>query len=78
MGQPLSIPPGFQSLSVKQKLEYVQALWKQIGDPQDVPSPEWHREIVRQRLAEHRANPEAAIPWDQVRAELMARFGRRG
>lgn len=77
MAQPLSIPPGFESLPVKQQVEYVRALWKKIGDPQGVPSPEWHREVVRQRLAAHRANSEAAIPWEQVRAELIDRFGRR-
>jgi len=63
---------------VQQQVEYVRALWKKIADPQEVPSPEWHREIVRKRLAEHRANPDASIPWEQVRAELLARFGRRG
>jgi putative addiction module component (TIGR02574 family) len=77
MGQPLSIPPGFESLPVKQQVEYVRALWKKIADPQEVPSPEWHREIVRQRLAEHRENPDVAVPWEEVRAELLARFSRR-
>ena len=77
MGQPLTIPPGFDALSVQQQLEYVQALWKRIGDRQDLRSPEWHADVVQQRLDAYRANPDAAVPWEDVRAELDARFGRR-
>jgi putative addiction module component (TIGR02574 family) len=78
MGQPLSIPPAFDSLSVQQQLEYVQALWKRIEErQQDLRSPDWHAEVVEKRLEEHRANPEAAIPWEDVRADLKDRFGRR-
>jgi putative addiction module component (TIGR02574 family) len=60
---------------VKEQLEYVQALWKRIADRQrEIPSPEWHRRVIRERLAEHRANPDAGRPWDEVRDELLARF----
>jgi putative addiction module component (TIGR02574 family) len=78
MGQPLSIPPAFDALSVQQQLEYVQALWKRIGErQQDVRSPDWHAEVVQKRLDAHRENPDAAVPWEDVRAELSARFGHR-
>jgi putative addiction module component (TIGR02574 family) len=77
MGQPLTIPPGFETLPVREQVQYVRALWKRIGErQQDVPSPEWHRDEVRKRLAEHQRNPGAARPWDEVRAELLARFDR--
>jgi putative addiction module component (TIGR02574 family) len=78
MGQPLTIPPGFESLPVREQVQYVRALWKQIGErKQEIPSPEWHRDDVRRRLAEHRRNPGAARPWEEVRAELVERFGRK-
>jgi putative addiction module component (TIGR02574 family) len=78
MGQPLSIPPAFDALPVQQQLEYVQALWKRIEERQrDLQSPEWHAEVVEQRLEAHRQDPAAAIPWETVREELHARFGRR-
>ena len=35
---------------------------------------EQRRELER-RLAEHRANPDSAIPWDEARALLRDRFG---
>ena len=32
--------------------------------------PEWHKEIVRQRLAEAKAHPEKLISWDEIMKEL--------
>jgi putative addiction module component (TIGR02574 family) len=34
------------------------------------PVPAWHLAILRERLAEADANPEAGISWEQVKAEL--------
>ncbi len=66
-------PPGFDDLSVEEKLDYVQSLWNRIdSDPEeDEPVPDWHLEIVRERLAEHRAHPEDVIPWEGLRDELL-------
>lgn len=38
---------------------------------EDEPVPDWHLEIVRERLAQHRAHPEAVLPWEEVRDELL-------
>jgi putative addiction module component (TIGR02574 family) len=71
-------PPGFDSLSVEEKIEYVQALWDAIVDSrEDVPVPEWHREIIRDRLAEHRANPDAGRAWSDVRSEIEQKLSSR-
>jgi putative addiction module component (TIGR02574 family) len=59
-------------------VEYVQALWRRIGEGQaDIPSPDWHAEVVEKRLAEYRADPASAIAWEDLRGELLARFDRR-
>jgi putative addiction module component (TIGR02574 family) len=34
------------------------------------------RQLIESRIAVHRQNPEAAIPWDDVEAKLIARFGK--
>ncbi len=33
------------------------------------------RQVIESRLEAHRQNPNAAIPWDDVEAKLVARFG---
>lgn len=53
-------PPGFDELSADEKIVYVQALWDRIETPlQDEPIPDWHLQIVRERLAEYEADPDS-------------------
>jgi len=34
------------------------------------------RRLIESRLEAHRGNPDEAIPWEDVEAELIARFGK--
>lgn len=74
-------PPGFDELSSEEKLDYVHALWDRVLlQPEDVPIPTWHREILAQRLAEYRSGQGGPNrSWDEVRAELheLLRQARR-
>ncbi len=66
-------PPGFDDLSPDEKIMYVQALWNRIeASREDEPIPDWHLEIVRERLAEHRAHPEAVVSWEEFRDKMDA------
>ena len=65
-------PPGFDDLNVDQQIEYVQALWDRIAAKENaVPVPDWHREILDERLADLEVHPEASRPWDAVKADLL-------
>ncbi len=62
-------------LSVQQRLELIGELWDSIPDSLDaLPIPAWHREELERRLAAADADPEAAIPWEEVRRRLLIRF----
>jgi putative addiction module component (TIGR02574 family) len=75
MAQPAIPPPGFDELSGEEKLEYVQALWDRVSEhPEDVPVPDWHREVVAQRLAAHRGGDMTSRPWSEVREDLLTRL----
>ena len=73
-------PPGFDQLSRQDKIDYIQALWDGL-DESEIEVPEPYREILRQRLAEHLANPQEGRSWRDVRQDmerrLLARFGKR-
>ena len=73
MGNALRLPPpGFDALNIDEQIEYVQALWDRIAAKEDrVPVPDWHREILDERLADLEANPDAGRPWEEVRADLL-------
>ena len=61
-------------LSVEQRLELIGELWDSIPDALDeVPVPAWHREELDRRLAEADADPDAAIPWEQVKRRLRGK-----
>ena len=58
-------------LSVEQRLQLIGELWDSIPDStESLPIPEWHREELEKRLAAADANPEAAIPWEDVKRRL--------
>jgi putative addiction module component (TIGR02574 family) len=68
-------PPGFGDLSVDEQIEYVQDLWDWIAArPEDVPVPEWQKEMIEERLRHHEANPEDTVPWEEVRARLLEKY----
>lgn len=58
-------------LTVAQRLDLIGELWDRIPDSLDeFPVPEWHREELERRLAAADADPEAAIPWEEVKRRL--------
>jgi len=34
------------------------------------------RQLIESRLEAHRRNPDAVVPWEDVEAKLLARFGK--
>jgi len=79
MSKPVPLPPpGFDQLSVDEQIDYVQSLWDRIAASSDqVPVPEWHREILSERLKEHDRNPDAGESWDVVRERLRDKLRHR-
>ena len=62
-------------LSVEQRLELISELWDSIPDSLDtLPVPDSHREELDRRLAAADANPEAAIPWEEVKRRLREKL----
>jgi putative addiction module component (TIGR02574 family) len=63
-------------LSVPQKLQLVEDLWDSIvAVPGSVPVPEWQKEELDRREAEHLRNPAAVIPWDEVKERMLRQNG---
>lgn len=68
---------GIEKLSIGERIALVQALWDSIAsEVESLPLTEAQRQEIDRRLAAHRANPQAAIPWEQVEAEALARLRR--
>ena len=79
MSQALPLPPpGFDALSVDEQIDYVQSLWDHIAArPEDVPVPDWHREILTERLAAHRVDKDQGKDWENFEKDLSAELDKR-
>ncbi len=68
---------GIEKLSVDERIALVQEIWDGIAtEVERSPLTEAQCQEVDRRLAAHRANPDAAIPWEQAEAEALARLRR--
>ncbi len=79
MSQALPLPPpGFDSLSVDEQIDYVQSLWNRIAArPEEVPIPDWHREILAERLTAHHANKDQGKDWEEFEKDLTTELRER-
>ena len=64
---------GFGELSVPERLELIGRIWDTLLSDADLPLPDWHVRELEQRLAAADADPDAAIPWETVKARLLRR-----
>lgn len=59
----IQTPVGFNDLSKAEQVRYLQALWDQISQqPEEIPVPESHLQLLEERLRQHRENPSATRP----------------
>ena len=68
-------PADYRHLSVEERLELVTAIWDTIAEdaqanPELLPLSDDEKAELDRRLAEHDADPDSAIPWDQALAEI--------
>jgi len=67
-------PPGFDDLSVDEKIDYLELLWSRIVvAPETVAAPEWHREVISERLRDLESDPSAGDSWEVVQKRLRDR-----
>lgn len=75
MSTKLTVPPEFDSVPKDERIEFVQELWDRIAaDPERVPLPSEHEQILDKRLNAYRANPKPGRPWSEVRDELLSKL----
>jgi putative addiction module component (TIGR02574 family) len=66
---------GIDRLEPQDRLALVEEIWDSLtADLEKLPLAEAQKQEVDSRLAAHRLNPTAAIPWEQVEAEALARL----
>jgi len=69
---------GIERLSVEERLELMHEIWESLASEPNRPHlTEPQREELERRLAEHEADPGDVVPWEEVKAQALARFPKR-
>jgi putative addiction module component (TIGR02574 family) len=64
-----------EQLSLAEKLLLMERLWEDLSrQPADLPSPQWHGDILAQRQAAVREGRTTFIDWETAKERLRARF----
>jgi len=64
--------PELKKLSNSEKLLLINELWDSLSSQEDaLPVPEFHKEILDDRLKDHEANPEEGSTWKEVKARIL-------
>ena len=59
-------------LSVADRIRLMEVIWDSIAQvPEAIPVSDELKAELAQRLAEFEANPEAGIPWEEVRTRVL-------
>jgi putative addiction module component (TIGR02574 family) len=62
---------GIDQLSNEQRLELIALLWDSLPSDTSFTPPDWHLQLLDERLAAAEAHPENVIPWETVEEKLL-------
>ena len=64
-----------RKLSVEERIELVEAIWDSIAASNAAPPLTQAQKVeLDRRLADHEANPEDVVLWEEVKADAMTRM----
>lgn len=64
-----------ENLSIADKLLLMERLWADLSRrTEDIPSPDWHGDVLEAREAEIREGRTAFIEWDDAKQRLRERY----
>ena len=66
-----------RQLPVDERLRLMEEVWASLSDaPEQLEVPDWHRAELDARVEAHRADPAAARPWPEIKAEILRSLGK--
>ena len=66
----IDIPSEILAMPVADRIELVARIWDSIADDAATNLSDEHRNILEQRLAEHRKKPDAGVSWEALKTSL--------
>ena len=70
-----SLPIMIDALSVTEKLVLMERLWDDLSrKPADFVSPDWHGDVLAERMAAVRDGKTTFVEWDEAKKRLRDRL----
>jgi putative addiction module component (TIGR02574 family) len=70
----MSTEISLEKMTVAEKLALMERLWADLSrQPEDVPSPQWHGDVLAQRMAAVREGRTDFVNWDDAKRRLRER-----
>lgn len=66
---------GIDRMSVAERIDLVQQIWDSIAADQ-IPLTDSQRQELERRADDDDTNPDDCVPWEQVKAEALARWSQ--
>ncbi len=61
-----------KKLALHEKLQVMEAIWEDLsGEPAQLEIPDWHREILDERVSMVLEGTAEFLDWDEVKRQLM-------
>ncbi len=62
-------------MSVEEKLQLMEVIWADLArNPDDIPSPAWHKEVLDECLRRAESGEEKFIDFEEMKRNLLRRF----
>lgn len=72
----MSADVSIDRLTVAEKLSLMERLWDELSrQPDDISVPDWHKQILDERIASVREGHMAFQDWDLAKKRLRERHG---
>jgi putative addiction module component (TIGR02574 family) len=72
-----TINPPLDEMTVEEKLQLVETIWASIAErPDELASPAWHGEVLRERERQVEAGEAHFISWDEAKKEIDHRLAQ--
>lgn len=71
----MSTDLSLEKMTVAQKLALMERLWDDLSRrPENVPSPQWHGEVLAERIAAVREGRTDFLDWNEAKRRLRERL----
>jgi len=71
----MSVEINFEQMSLSEKLRIMELLWDDLCQTEtDIPSPQWHENVLMERENLIRDGKDEFIDWDQAKKEMKTQI----